>query len=194
MPISSLDSIFSPTKQLTYWLAASRDRRVSIWSSKLNDNLFQIIDWLTFETELTPKELPSRDKSAKKSFWDKNPNVLAFFAPQAVNENGTKNPDTIVYVGNDPKKQILFYNFSKKQIMRTMDLTEFPECISLSPRSNLIAFGTKSRLLQVKDYNRSTFQDYAQHSDSVSSVCFSNDGKYLFSTAFNEIFIWDIFI
>ena len=189
-PITSLESIYCCVKQSTYWLAASRDRRVSIWSSKLNDDLFQIIDWLTFPSEPIPKDIPSSDKTAKKLFWQKNQNVLAFFAPQVAKET----PDTIVYVGNDDKKQILFYNFVKKQIIRTMDLTEWPECICISPRSNLIAYGTKSRLLQLKDYNRATFQDYAQHSDAVSSVCFSNDGKRLFSTAFNEILFWDVVI
>ena len=79
-------------------------------------------------------------------------------------------------------------------MVKNPELTEYPQCVSKSSRSNLIAFGTKSRLLQLKDYNRATFQDYAQHSDSVSSVCFSNDCKRLFTAAFNEIFIWDILI
>ena len=194
-PISSLESIYSNATQLTYWLAASCDKHVSIWSSKSNDDLFQIIDRVTFQSEQFSKELRSSYKSAKNFFREKNPKVIVFFVPQAGHENDTKNPDTIFgNFGNDPKKQILFYNFVKKQIIRTMEITEVPECICISPRSNLIAFGTKSRLLQLKDYNRATFQDYAQHSDSISSVCFSNDGKRLFSTAFNEILIWEVVI
>ena len=49
-------------------------------------------------------------------------------------------------------------------------------------------------MFKLKDYNCATFQDYAQHSDTVTSVSFSNDGKKLFSTAFNEIFIWDVVV
>jgi WD repeat-containing protein 90 len=189
-PITCLDSFFNTNKQMTCWLAASQDRRVSVWSSKLNEDIFQIIDWLTFpfvdqQQQKNLKELATtNDKQTKKLYWNKFPNTLAYFAPN----------DTIVYVGNLNKKEILFYNFIKKQIIRTMDITEWPEFMCISPRTNLIAFGTKSRLLQLKDYNCATFQDYAQHSDTVTSVCFSNDGKKLFSTAFNEIFIWDVVV
>lgn len=188
-PITSLESVYDSIKQTTYWLAASKDRRVSIWSSKLKEDLYQIIDWLTFPFEYKTKNVSS-DRLVKKTFWSEQPNVLAMFA----HCDAKTSPDTLIVIGNDTKKQIVFYNFIKKQIVRTMELTEYPQCVSKSPRSNLIAFGTKSRLLQLKDYNRATFQDYAQHSDSVSSVCFSNDCKRLFTAAFNEIFIWDILI
>lgn len=189
-PITSLESVFSSSKQTTHWLAASKDKRISIWSSKLSEDLFQIIDWLTFPFESVPKEIQN-DKLAKKKYWSKQHTTLAYFLSQS-RENNL--PDTIVYIGNDVKKQIMFYNFIKKQMLRTMDLTEWPECFCISSRSNLIAFGTKTRLLQIKDVNRGTFQDYAQHSDTVSSVCFSNDGKRLFTTSFNEIFIWDVLV
>ena len=82
----------------------------------------------------------------------------------------------------------------RKQILRSMNLSEWPECMTISPCMNLIVFGTKTRLLQIKDYNHSNFQDYAQHSDSVSAVCFSSDGSKLFSTSYNEIFIWDVLV
>jgi WD40 repeat protein len=185
-PISSIDSVYKEDKKLTCWLASSRDRRVSVWNSKFNEDMFQMIDWLTFPAPAFTNDSVEmkNSKSSSVKDWFKYPPSLAQFAPNS--------SDTIVYVGYASQKQILFYSISKKQISRSMSLSEWPECMSISPNCNLIAFGTKSRLLQIKDYNQSTFQDYAQHSDSVSSVCFSGDGKRMFSTSFNEIFIWDV--
>ena len=187
-PINSIDSVYKEDKKLTCWLASSQDRRVSVWNSKFNEDMFQMVDWLTFpapafsNTNEVVEMKNSKSSSAKD--WFKYPPSLAQFAPNS--------SDTIVYVGYALQKQILFYSVSKKQILRSMSLSEWPECMSISPNCGLIALGTKSRLLQIKDYNQSTFQDYAQHSDSVSAVCFASDGKRLFSTSFNEIFIWDV--
>lgn len=182
-PITSLDSFFIQDKHLTYWLASSRDRRVSVWSCKWSENLVQLLDWLTL-----PAPIFSETNSSKH--WLKYPPSIALFE---CNNPKTNAPiETLLYVGYGLNKEILVYNFVKKQIIRSMSLSEWPECLCVSPKSNFIAFGTKTRLLQIKDYKTGSFQDYAQHSDKVSSVCFSNDGKRLFSTAYNEIFIWDV--
>ena len=186
--ITSLDNIFDEDKKLTYWLATGHDRRVSVWCSKWSDNMCQLLDWLTFPAPNSIKEnLPASNASPARC-WNKYPGSIAQFAPAVAN----KPVDTLIYVGHGFKKELMFYNFLKKQITRTMSLTEWPVCMSVSPACNLIALGTRTRLLQLKDYHQATFQDYAQHSDTVVSICFSSDGKRLFSTAFNEIFIWDV--
>jgi hypothetical protein len=178
-PITSLDNIYKPELGLTYWLAASKNKKLSIWCCNLNEDLYQMIDMLSFPSTI------NEDSSL-------NIPTLAQFVSNIDKNN--KEKDLIAYVGYGLKKQILFYDFNKKEVIRSMDLSEWPDCMAISPNLSIIAFGTNSRLLQIKDFNQSNFQDYMQHSDSVGSVCFSNDGRKLFSTSYNEIFIWDIMI
>jgi WD40 repeat protein len=184
--IISLDSFYNGTQ--TCWLAASQDRKISVWSAKWRqeDPMLQMIDWLTFPA-------PS-EKNSKQQQQQHSPSLARFEQSPHVAHNspGSKSVENLVYVGCGLQKQIIVYNFVKKQIVRTMDLSEWPQCLSLSNRLNLVAIGTQSRLLQLKDYNQSSFQDYSQHSDTVSAVCFSHDDKKLISTAYNEIFIWDV--
>jgi WD40 repeat protein len=191
-PITSLNSVYDETKKLTYWLAASHDRRTSVWSYKWNESMCQMVDWLTFQAPYSGDKNQQHQTVAidLANAWKKYSKSHAQFAPIS-----SKHPaiDTII-LSYGYKREILIYNFIRKQIVRSMSLTEWPESLSIAPHSNLIAYGTSSRLLQIKDYNQATFQDYAEHSDTVSSVCFSSDGKRLFSAAFNEIFIWDVLV
>ncbi|CAF0967584.1 unnamed protein product [Brachionus calyciflorus] len=182
-PITSLDSFYVDENKSTYWLATSRDRKVSIWNTKWSEDLFKMIHWLSF-----PAPFVNQEKESLK-YWLKYSPSLAYFEPKTKQKSQI---DTFVYVGYGLNKQIVFFNFLKKEIIRTMDLSEWSECMAISPRKNLLAFGTKTRLLQIKDYCQGTFQDFSQHSDTISSVCFSSDGKKLFSCSFNEIFIWDV--
>jgi WD40 repeat protein len=184
-PITSLDCVWMEEKNQAYWLAASRDRRISVWTSKWTEDFYQMLDWLTF-----PAPANENLNDAKQNNWLDYPPSLAYFEP--ISSNVIKSDLNIVYVGYGLEKQIIFYNLSKKKINRTMSLSEWPECMAIAPNCNLLAFGTKTRLLQIKDYHQATFQDYSQHSDTVQAICFSSNGKKLFSTAFNEIFIWDV--
>lgn len=187
-PITSFDAAFNKEEKTHYWIAASRDRRVSIWQSKNNDEKFDMIDWLTFSApkiEVTQENNKKIVKNRKYTEWLIYPPSLVKFAPNS-------DPDTIVYVGYGNDKEIKFYNIKSKKVLRTLSLNEWPECMVISPKCNLIAFGTNTRLLQLKDYNEGSFQDYSQHSDTVSTICFSSDGKRLFTAAFNEIFIWNV--
>ncbi|RNA21555.1 WD repeat-containing 90 [Brachionus plicatilis] len=176
--VTSLDSFYSEDKKMTYWCAASQNG-ISIWNFKSSEDMIQMVDWLSF---------PAYDDDSDSSYAQQS-TTLAYFEPKS---NQKMHIDTLIYVGRGLKKNIIFYNFIKKELVRKMELSEWASCLSVSPKRNLFAIGTKTRLLQIKDYNHGTFQDYSQHSDTVSSVCFSCDGKKLFSSSFNEIFIWNV--
>lgn len=181
-PITSLDSVLQPDDK-HIWLAASRDRRVSVWSSISPPP--QIIDWLTFPA-------PNFTSSTASDWLKYPPSLAAFERPKNIRISDTK-IETIIYSGYGLNKEIIIYNFIKKQTVRSIGLSEWPECWSNAPnRANLLAIGTKSRLLQMKELKSGVYQDFALHSDKISSVCFSKDGKRLFSASFNEIFIWDV--
>ena len=221
-PIVSLDSVYEHDSKSTFWLAASRDRCLSVWNCKWHEEQVKRIAFLDYSEEKPAKENKKKttgDASAKlnQKHWSKFPPTLALFvrsSGQASNlragshssvassagsstcldeplVSGASN-DTIVFTGFSQTKELVVYNFKTKQTLRRMELSEWAECLCLAPRSNLIAFGTRTRLLQIKDFKQGLFQDYSQHSDTVSSVNFSHDGRFLFSTAYNEIFIWDV--
>jgi WD40 repeat protein len=187
--ITSLDSFYCENKMLNYWLAVSNDRRISVWSAKWQEELIQMIDWITFPGPLLGEKIEPF-KELNEIVSKKYPPCLAQF--EYSNSKTTKSIENLVYVGYGLQKQIIVYNFVKKQVNRTMDLSEWSECFSLSENMNFIALGTRTRLLQLKDYNQSHFQDFSQHSDTVSAMCFSKTDKKLFSAAHNEIFIWDV--
>jgi WD40 repeat protein len=188
-PITSIDTSFNSSNETTYWLAASRDRRVSIWNIEKNEEKNNMTDWLTFPAPALVQNTNNKKCVSKKKTdsWLIYPPSLAKFATKT-------NPETIVYVGYGSEKKISFYCLKTKSVIRNLSISEWPECIAISPKCHLIAIGTKTRLLQLKDYNEGSFQDYSQHSDTVSTICFSNDGKRLFSASYNEIFIWSIAI
>lgn len=48
------------------------------------------------------------------------------------------------------------------------------------------------RLVKLMDYFEGSFQDYTGHSDAVSTVRFSPDGKTLFSVSHDEIALWQV--
>lgn len=174
--VTSLDSIYSDEKKLNFWCASSQNG-ISIWSCKWSEDIIQMVDWLSF---------PVHDSDVELS---KHSPTQAFFEKKSSQKSQI---DTLIYTSYGLRKNVFFYNFLKKELVRKMELSEFAECLAISPKQNILAFGTKTRLLQIKDFNHGTFQDYSQHSDTVSSVCFSNDGKKLFSSSFNEIFIWNV--
>ena len=186
-PITAIDTSFNQNDEMTYWLAASRDRRVSVWKIKKNEEKNDLIDWLTFPAPKLEINSTNTKISTKKKLesWLLYPPSLAKFATKI-------NPETLVYVGYGIQKQISFYCLKTKNIIRNLTINEWPECIAISPKCHLLALGTKTRLLQLKDYNEGSFQDYSQHSDTVSAISFSNDGKRLFSASYSEIFIWNI--
>jgi WD40 repeat protein len=184
--ITSLDSFYDDARVATCWLACSQDRKISVWSCKWAEDTLQMVDWITFPDTTAPSS--SSFKSGKTQQTTTVTPSLARFEHSA----DGKPAESIVYVGHGSHKQLTVYNFVKKQIVRTLELSEWPECLCLSNRLSLVAMGTRSRLLQLKDYAQSSFQDYSHHSDTVSAVCFSNDDRKLISTAYNEIFIWDV--
>ena len=184
-PITSLDSTQDGEKNNTCWLATSHDRYVSVWISNFKEDSFQMLDWLTIHKK---KQSIAVDESKKD--WQQKSKFLAQFVPD-FSKKGVI--DTIIAT-DELKKELLFYNYKTKKILRILSLSELPKCLSIAQKNNLIAYGTNSRLLKLKEYNKANFQNYAEHSDAVSSVCFSNNGKNLYSVAYNEIFIWDVVV
>ncbi len=179
-PITSLDSVYDETKKSTYLLAASQDRRLSVWHLTVSADLFQMLDWLTFP-------VPGFDGKTAAN-WSTYSKCLAQFT-------SSKTPVDTLVVSYGFEKELIVYNFVRKQVVRRMSVSEWPECMSIaSEKNNLMAFGTDSRLLQLKDFNEGAFQDYAEHSDAVTAVGFAKNGKRLVSAAFNEIFIWDVIV
>uniref|UniRef100_A0AAQ4RJH5 WD repeat domain 90 n=1 Tax=Gasterosteus aculeatus aculeatus TaxID=481459 RepID=A0AAQ4RJH5_GASAC len=153
------------------WLAASADRRVSVWAADWSKDKCDLLDWLTFP--------------APAYFGDDSPPLsLAAFWPA--------DPGLVVYTGYGVEKELCFYSLARKQIMKKIDLPDWATCFSLSRKSPLIAVGSKARVLKVIESTSGRFQDFLQHSDSLRTCHFSPSGTLLFTAAFNEILLWEV--
>ncbi|XP_067343724.1 WD repeat-containing protein 90 isoform X1 [Channa argus] len=153
------------------WLAASADRRVSVWAADWLKDKCDLLDWLTFP--------------APAFFGDDSPPPsLAAFCPT--------DPDLVVYTGYGVEKELSFYSLTKKQIIKKIALPHWVTCLSLSSKSHLIAVGSKERVLKLIKSSSGRFQDFLLHSDSLQACHFSPSGALLFTVAYNEILLWEV--
>ncbi|XP_066539496.1 WD repeat-containing protein 90 [Hoplias malabaricus] len=154
------------------WLAVSTDRRVSIWAADWTKDKCELLDWLTFPAPSPPKDASNLPPS------------LAAFSPS---ERGV-----VVYTGYAAEKELTFYCLKKKQVLRTVSLTDWALSLSLCFKERLLAIGSNRRVLKLIDSSSGRFQDFTQHSDSVRLCSFSPSGAQLFTTAHNEVFLWTL--
>ncbi|KAJ7305716.1 hypothetical protein JRQ81_010082 [Phrynocephalus forsythii] len=154
------------------WLAASADRRVSIWVSDWMKDRCELIDWLSFPAPTGP-EVPNP-----------LPPSLAAFCPW--------DTTTVAYVGFGLQKEILFYSLQQKQVIEKIPLPYFATSLSLSPAAARIAVGFRERVLRLVDRTAGTEQDYRGHDDVVGLCRFTPSGKRLFTASYNEILIWEV--
>ncbi|XP_057178394.1 WD repeat-containing protein 90 isoform X4 [Triplophysa rosa] len=154
------------------WLAVSADRRVSIWTADWTKEKCELLDWLTF-----PAPNPPEDSHPL-------PPSLAAFSPS---ERGV-----VVYTGYAVEKEIIFYCLYKKQVLRTISLSDWPLCLSLCSTGRLLAVGSNKRVLKLIHSASGRFQDFSSHSDSVDACGFSWSGSRLFTAAHNELLLWAV--
>ncbi|XP_056153043.1 WD repeat-containing protein 90 [Lampris incognitus] len=154
------------------WLAASADRRVSIWAADWLKDKCDLLDWLTFPAP---------------SYFEEGgapPPSLASFCPT---DSGL-----VLYTGYALEKELIFYSLAQKQVIKKVALHHWATCFSVSARGQLIAVGSKERVLKLIQLTSGRFQDFLHHSDSLQSCRFSPSGKFLFTAAYNEIHLWGV--
>ncbi|PFX32008.1 WD repeat-containing protein 90 [Stylophora pistillata] len=181
--ISSVKDQQYPMSSPLLWLAASADRRVSIWSADWSKDFCELVDWLTFPA---PPFGPDGQafKRGDPAHFSQLPPSLAQFSPT--------DPDIIVYTGYGMQKAVQFYSLSQKKVLRTAALTQWVTSLDISPKGHLIAFATEERLVKLMDYNEGSFQDFTGHCDGVSNVRFAPSGELLCSTSQSEILMWNV--
>uniref|UniRef100_A0A8C6KYC9 WD repeat domain 90 n=1 Tax=Nothobranchius furzeri TaxID=105023 RepID=A0A8C6KYC9_NOTFU len=153
------------------WLAVSADRRVSVWASDWSKEKCELLDWLSFPA-------PANFKG------DSLPPSLAAFYPA--------DPSVVVYTGYGAEKELSFYSLTKKQIVKKISLPHWATCMSLSSKNQLLAVGSKERVLKLIRTDSGRFQDFSLHSDSLQTCHFSPTGTLLFSVAFDEVMLWEV--
>ncbi|KAI4898063.1 hypothetical protein NFI96_018064 [Prochilodus magdalenae] len=176
-PITTINCISKQYKEFglegnDLWLAVSADRRVSIWAADWTKDKCELLDWLTFPA-------PSLPEAAENV-----PPSLAAFSPT---ERGV-----VVYTGYAAEKELTFYCLKKKQVLRTISLTDWALSLSLCFTGRLLAVGSNQRVLKLIDSSSGRFQDFMWHSDAVHLCSFSPSGTKLFTTAHSEVFLWTL--
>ena len=102
--------------------------------------------------------------------------------------------DLLIYTGPGVRKEICFYNLTKRSVVKTVSLTEYAYCMDSAPSGNLLALGFQNRLLKLVDATVGTFQDFSGHSDTLVNVRFTSDGAKIISTAGSELLIWNVLL
>ncbi|XP_015271116.1 PREDICTED: WD repeat-containing protein 90-like, partial [Gekko japonicus] len=154
------------------WLAASADRRVSVWVSDWMKDKCELLDWLSFPAPAGP-EVPRP-----------LPPTLAAFCPW--------DKSTVVYSGFGLQKEILFYSLPQKQVIEKIPLPYFATSLSLSPAACVIAVGFNERVVRLIDRTAKTERDHRGHDDAVSLCRFTPSGNRLFTASYNEILVWEV--
>ncbi|NXR89590.1 WDR90 protein, partial [Hypocryptadius cinnamomeus] len=154
------------------WLAASSDRRVSVWASDWLQDKCELLDWLSFPAPAGPEGL------------DSLPPSLAAFCPW---EHGV-----LVYVGFGLQKEALFYSLRKKQVLRKISLPAFATSLSLSPAAPFMALGFGDRLLRLQPCPAGAPQDYAGHDDTVHLCRFAPSGRRLLTASHSAVLVWEL--
>ncbi|XP_064636675.1 WD repeat-containing protein 90-like [Lineus longissimus] len=189
-PITNIDTVYMGNEEFSIpgaqlWLATSVDRRVSVWSVDWSKDSCELIDWLTFSAPAFAPDGSVVDKSALSYYQSLPPSIAKF---------SHEDSDIIVYIGYGMQRQVQFYSMGQRKVVRTAPLTHWSTAMDLSPRSGLVALGTKERLLKLMDYYEGSFQDFIGHSDGLDLVKFSPDGRYLFTGSHAEILLWEVVI
>ncbi|KAG5262431.1 hypothetical protein AALO_G00275070 [Alosa alosa] len=174
-PITAMQSVNKQYKEFglqgdELWLAVSADRRVSVWAADWKKDKCELLDWLSFPAPAAPE------------YGDVLPPSLAAFSPC---ERGV-----IVYTGYGVTKELTFYCLNKKQVLRTISLSDWALSLSLCSKERLLAVGSKHRVVKLLHSSSGRFQDFTPHGDSVQLCCFSPSGKQLLTCAHNEILLW----
>ncbi|XP_075686881.1 WD repeat-containing protein 90 isoform X2 [Rhinoderma darwinii] len=154
------------------WLAASLDRRVSIWASDWAKDKCELLDWLSFPA-------PDSEEDAESPVP-----TLAAFCPWQ--------PGTVVYTGFGREKEALFYSLAQKQVLLRIPLSHFATSLSMSPAASLLVAGSGERLLRVIDSSAGTQQDFSAHDDCVHLCRVSPSGNLLFTASYNQVLVWDV--
>nr|XP_034986517.1 WD repeat-containing protein 90 isoform X1 [Zootoca vivipara] len=154
------------------WLAASADRRVSVWVSDWMKDKCELIDWLSFPAPTGP-EVPNPLPPSLAAFcpWDRS---------------------MIAYTGFGLQKEILFYSLQQKQVVEKISLPYFATSLSLSPAACIIAVGFNERMLRLIEHPKKVERDYLGHDDAVCLCRFTPSGKRLFTASYNEILVWEV--
>ncbi|XP_077979468.1 WD repeat-containing protein 90-like [Glandiceps talaboti] len=188
-PITSIDVaphkdvIDSGFPGVSMWLAASADRRISVWTVDWSKDSCELMDWLSFPAPaITPDGTTIRRGDI--ACFRLLPPTLARFSPSE--------PDVILYAGYGMQKHVSFYSMSQRKVIRTAALTHWATSLDVSPSGHVIACGASERLVKLMDYYEGSFQDFTGHNDAVNIISFSPSGRFLFSAAHNEIIMWEL--
>jgi WD40 repeat protein len=175
--ITAMDLCRTPSADadgLAVWLAASHDRRISVWRADWGGDSCDLVDWITVAG---PDFVPGHDAPLE-------PPTLARFSPS--------NPDVVVVACFGVAPQILFHSISAGRIVRKIRLTAWPRALDIAFGTNLIAAGFDNRLLRIIDYDQGTCQDFVGHSAPCALARFSAEGTYLASAGCDGICVWKV--
>ncbi|CAM9653813.1 unnamed protein product, partial [Lampetra fluviatilis] len=129
-PICSLQCAPAHVRQASpkgrdLWLAASLDRRISIWKADWPKDECNLVDWLTFQS-------PCEQQEEKPS--GRLPRCSVLICPG--------DPTTVAHTGFDLETDVVFYSLTLRQVTRRIPVQGHTTCLSLAPSGDHLALGS----------------------------------------------------
>jgi len=106
--------------------------------------------------------------------------------------------DNILFSFHESLQFLWIRNYIKNQVIKCIPLNYFPYSINISDDEHFIGIGTKEGLILLvsksndsynSDFNLDIFKG---HYDMVDYLKFSHNGRQLFTSSYNELFIWEL--
>jgi len=163
------DSILKPGT----WLACSEDQCISVWQCESQHGLF-MTDFFSTEDRYpaTVAECPQ----------DAPLGMCAIFS--------ASDADVLLFAGQSTCKTIVFYDFVKKNYIRSINIEHYVQSMDVSKDGAFIAVGTPDHLVKLVDYHDGAFQDFEGHVSEVTSVVFEPQHNRLLTCSYGNMLIW----
>ncbi|XP_038619526.1 WD repeat-containing protein 90 isoform X2 [Tachyglossus aculeatus] len=152
------------------WLAASADRRLSVWASDWLKDRCRLVDWLSAPAPVVNREVSSRP--------------LAAFCPW--------DESLVVCTGFGVQEDVIFYNLDQKQVVERIPLANPAASLSLSPAARLLAIGFREGLLRLMDCRTRAERDFVGHGHPAHLCRFTPSGQLLFTASSNSLLVWEV--
>ncbi|KAL9642518.1 hypothetical protein ABK040_011085 [Willaertia magna] len=124
----------------------------------------------------------SRSIADKENF---SVNIIAKFSP-------IEDDVVLITAPSKTNPKVEFYNYKREYCVRVFDMQRFVNCISISSIHNMIAFGTRDRLLVLMNYRTGEFEEYHAHNDSIKAIVFDDILDKIYSGSHSELIVWKV--
>jgi WD40 repeat protein/serine/threonine protein kinase len=193
--------VFSPNGMRL--LSGSMDRTAKLWDAnngheiRTLDERFKVMVWcVAFHPEgkvfatASHRELGLWDAEDGRSFWRQKEADSELVNGVAFSPDGK-------YVATVGNPSAVVWNVANGDVTsRFMVHQRTVHCVAFHPNANYLASGDADKKIHLwapdSPFGRTIHPPLSGHTESVKTLAFSRDGKYLASASWKEVIVWDV--